>query len=92
MEMLGYEQIYQLDGGILKYFEECGEAHYDGECFVFDERVGLNPDLEEAETTKCYACQAALTPEDREDSRFVEGVTCPALLCAPRGDPRSADR
>jgi UPF0176 protein len=83
MEMLGYEQIYQLDGGILKYFEECGEAHYDGECFVFDERVGLNPDLEEAETTKCYACQAALTPEDREDSRFVEGGSCPHCHVSP---------
>jgi UPF0176 protein len=44
MEREGFE-VYQLEGGILKYFEECGNAHYRGECFVFDERVGLTPDL-----------------------------------------------
>jgi UPF0176 protein len=41
----GFQHIYQLDGGILKYFEQCGAAHYEGECFVFDERVGLDPSL-----------------------------------------------
>ena len=41
----GFQEVYQLDGGILKYFEECGSAHYDGECFVFDERVTLDPEL-----------------------------------------------
>lgn len=43
----GFQQIYQLDGGILKYFEECGEAHYHGECFVFDERVGVDTGLKQ---------------------------------------------
>ena len=42
---LGLEQVYQLDGGILKYFEEVGAAHYKGDCFVFDERRGVHPDL-----------------------------------------------
>ena len=48
MEEAGYQNIYQLDGGILKYFEECGGEHYDGECFVFDQRVGAfkNNDLD----------------------------------------------
>lgn len=41
----GYKQVYQLDGGILKYFEECGKAHFVGECFVFDERIALDADL-----------------------------------------------
>lgn len=41
----GFEQVYQLDGGILKYFEECGHAHYRGDCFVFDHRVALTPEL-----------------------------------------------
>jgi UPF0176 protein len=41
----GLETVYQLDGGILKYFEEVGSAHYQGNCFVFDERRGVNPDL-----------------------------------------------
>ncbi len=42
----GFENVYQLDGGILKYFEECGGAHYEGECFVFDERVGVDATLQ----------------------------------------------
>jgi len=41
----GVTQVYQLEGGILKYFEEVGSAHYSGNCFVFDERRGVNPDL-----------------------------------------------
>ncbi len=45
MEREGFEQIYQLDGGILKYFEECGGDHYEGECFVFDQRVGVDLEL-----------------------------------------------
>ncbi len=73
----GYEQIFQLDGGILKYFEECGSAHYDGECFVFDQRVGVDPSLHESEMAQCYACQTPLTPEDQADARFVEGESCP---------------
>lgn len=43
----GFKEVYQLDGGILKYFEKCGGSHYEGTCFVFDERVALNPQLQE---------------------------------------------
>ncbi len=43
----GFENVFQLDGGILKYFEHCGGAHYDGTCFVFDERVGVDAALRE---------------------------------------------
>ena len=77
MQREGFEQIFQLDGGILKYFEECGSAHYDGECFVFDQRVGVDPALEESDTAQCYACQAPLRPGDRLDPRFEEGQSCP---------------
>jgi UPF0176 protein len=45
LQEIGLESVYQLEGGILKYFEEVGGAHYRGDCFVFDERVGLAPDL-----------------------------------------------
>lgn len=45
MEREGFSQVFQLDGGILKYFEHCGNAHYEGECFVFDERVGVDAAL-----------------------------------------------
>ncbi len=77
MEMEGFKNIYQLDGGILKYFEECGGEHYDGECFVFDQRVGVDPALRETDTAVCYACQAPLDAQDQEDVRYVAGVTCP---------------
>lgn len=77
MQRQGYENILQLDGGILKYFEECGNAHYDGECFVFDQRVGLDARLAESESSQCFACQSPLTVEERADQRFVEGESCP---------------
>jgi UPF0176 protein len=47
MEREGFRQVFQLDGGILKYFETCGGAHYEGECFVFDERAGVDASLRE---------------------------------------------
>ncbi len=47
LRLEGFEEVYQLDGGILKYFEECGGAHYQGECFVFDQREGLDSALRE---------------------------------------------
>jgi RluA family pseudouridine synthase len=77
MEMEGFKNIYQLDGGILKYFEECGGDHYEGECFVFDQRVGVDPALQETDTAVCYACQAPLNAEDQEDVRYIAGKTCP---------------
>ncbi len=77
MQMAGFEQVYQLDGGILKYFEECGNAHYDGECFVFDHRVGVDPTLRETDATQCHACQTPLNGDDQSDPRFVQDVSCP---------------
>jgi UPF0176 protein len=77
MELEGYQNIYQLDGGILKYFEECGGAHYEGECFVFDQRVGVDPGLSESDFAICFACQAPLDAENQADPRTVSGVSCP---------------
>ena len=77
MEMEGFRQIYQLDGGILKYFEECGGGHYEGDCFVFDQRVGVDPALRESHHAVCFACQAPLDEEDQRDPRYVEGRSCP---------------
>ncbi len=45
----GFSDVYQLDGGILRYFERCGGAHWRGDCFVFDDRVALTPSLAEAQ-------------------------------------------
>ncbi|MFM7593848.1 MAG: rhodanese-related sulfurtransferase, partial [Isosphaeraceae bacterium] len=77
MESIGFENIYQIDGGILKYFEDCGGAHYEGDCFVFDDRVGLDPSLHESDAAKCFACQSPLTPEEMADARYEFGRSCP---------------
>src|ERR1700744_5391642 len=61
MEREGFQNVFQLDGGILKYFEECGGEHYDGECFVFDGRVGVDAGLQETESCVCFNCQSPLT-------------------------------
>ncbi|KAI9922617.1 hypothetical protein PsorP6_000660 [Peronosclerospora sorghi] len=53
----GYKEVYQLDGGILKYFEKVGGAHYKVDCFIFDDRLALKPDLTEADVACCYTCR-----------------------------------
>ena len=79
MEREGFKKIFQLDGGILKYFEECGGAHYDGECFVFDQRVGLDPSLQETESTQCFRCLTPLTEGVRSGMSYVGAQTLPEL-------------
>jgi len=83
MEREGFNQIFQLEGGILKYFEECGGAHYQGECFVFDQRVGLDPSLQETEATQCFRCQTPLSADDQKDPRHVPGQSCPFCFQTP---------
>ena len=67
MNGLGFKDVYQLDGGILKYFETCGGDHYDGECFVFDKRVAVDSDLAETTTQQCYACRMPLMPNQQKE-------------------------
>ncbi len=77
MEREGFQDVYQLDGGILRYFEEQGGQHYQGECFVFDKRVAVDSDLNETPTKQCYACQNPLTISDQKSDRYFEGLHCP---------------
>ncbi|MBB5352985.1 RluA family pseudouridine synthase [Haloferula luteola] len=77
LQQSGFKEVYQLDGGILKYFEIVGNQHYEGECFVFDQRVGLDPALRESGSVVCFACQTPLTADEAEDPRYVEGESCP---------------
>lgn len=86
MAMEGYTDILQLDGGILKYFEEVGGDHYEGECFVFDERVGLDARLRPSGSVLCYHCQMPLTAADQRDVRYVYERSCPHCFDGkPRG-------
>jgi RluA family pseudouridine synthase len=77
LEQVGFQDVYQLDGGILKYFEECGSAHYDGSCFVFDQRVALDPALQPTGNVQCFACQAVLSADDLQSEQYQYGKSCP---------------
>jgi UPF0176 protein len=77
MKEIGYERVYQLEGGILKYFEDVGGAHYTGDCFVFDYRTALNPKLEPTETAHCFACRAVVSPRQQLSPDYVVGISCP---------------
>lgn len=60
----GFSDVYQLDGGILGYFAQIGGAHYEGECFVFDERVALDAYLNYTGTRQCKTCQGPISAND----------------------------
>jgi UPF0176 protein len=77
MQNIGYDNVYQLEGGILKYFEDVGGAHYTGDCFVFDYRTALNPQLEPTVTVQCFACRAVVTPRQQLAPEYVYEVSCP---------------
>ncbi|HEY5798986.1 MAG TPA: sulfurtransferase, partial [Burkholderiaceae bacterium] len=77
MKNIGYDSVYQLEGGILKYFEEVGGAHYKGDCFVFDHRTALNPKLEPTETVMCFACRAVVSPREQLSPMYVYEKSCP---------------
>jgi UPF0176 protein len=75
---VGIADVYHLKGGILRYLEEVpeGESLWQGECFVFDERVGVTHGLGEGEAELCRACRRPLTIADRQSPHHVEGVAC----------------
>lgn len=77
MKNVGYDSVYQLEGGILKYFEEVGGDHYHGDCFVFDHRTALNPELQPSLATTCTTCNATVSPREQLAADFVAGVSCP---------------
>ncbi|MDX1967273.1 MAG: sulfurtransferase [Planctomycetaceae bacterium] len=83
LEQTGFREVYQLDGGILKYFEDCGGDHFLGECFVFDQRVALDAALRPSQRRQCFACQAIVSVEDQASPHYVEGVSCPACYRPP---------
>lgn len=88
MQEAGVESVYQLEGGILKYFEEVGGSHYRGDCFVFDYRTALNPELMPAGPRQCFACRAVVSPEEQQSPRYVVGAHCPH--CYESKHPESA--
>ena len=74
----GYENIFHLDGGILKYLEtvEAADSAWQGECFVFDERVSVRHGLEEGDYDMCHACRMPLSADNKALNSFEPGVSC----------------
>jgi UPF0176 protein len=75
----GFNEVFHLKGGILKYLEEVPEDKtlWEGECFVFDERVTVNHRLEEGNYDQCHACRLPITDTDKASEKFLQGVSCP---------------
>ena len=75
----GFEEVYHLKGGILKYLETipADQSQWEGECFVFDRRVAVGHGLEEGNHDICYGCRFPLKEGDKETAEYEEGVSCP---------------
>jgi UPF0176 protein len=83
MKEQGFQDVYQLKGGILKYFEEVNKvakegepSHYDGSCFVFDYRIAVDQNLNPTSHEVCFRCWGILTPESKSHPLYVKGLHC----------------
>jgi len=78
MKEQGFEEVYHLEGGILKYLEEVPstETMWQGECFVFDGRVAVNHELEQGQYDQCFACRYPITEEEKQSEHYIQGVSC----------------
>lgn len=78
----GFEEVYHLEGGVLKYLEEVPqeETMWEGECFVFDSRVAVNHNLEQGQYDQCFACRFPITEEEKQSEHYVKGVSCPRCI------------
>lgn len=79
MKEQGFDEVYHLEGGILKYLEEVPEEEsmWEGDCYVFDGRVAVNHQLEKSGYDVCNACRLPITNEDKASEHFEKGVSCP---------------
>ena len=79
MKMQGFEEVFHLKGGILKYLEEVDatESMWEGECFVFDDRVSVDHDLSRGEYDLCHACRMPISAEEKRSELYVLGESCP---------------
>ena len=87
----GVDDVYHLEGGILRYLENIPEAEskWQGECFVFDERVSVKHGLELGEMELCHACRRPISQEDKASAHFIEGVACPACYAERTDEDRA---
>lgn len=79
MKEQGFEEVYHLEGGILKYLEDVPEEEslWRGECFVFDNRVAVNHSLQKGIYDQCHGCRHPITEEEKQSDQYMAGVSCP---------------
>ena len=77
----GFQEVRQLQGGVLGYFEEMGGAHWNGDCFVFDRRVAVDSELNVTGAEVCFACREPLTEEELNSPLYVPAISCPYCKC-----------
>ncbi len=96
LKQQGFSEVYHLQGGILKYLEEVSpnDSLWQGECFVFDERVTVNHDLQPGQYDQCHACRHPLCEQDKHHPDYVVGESCPrcAKLLSDEQRQRFAER
>ena len=80
MMKAGFSDVKQLEGGVLDYFKETGGAYWNGDCFVFDERVALDKELKETEYIYCYICREPLSAEEKASPDFKINEYCPYCI------------
>ncbi len=87
----GFEEVYHLQGGILKYLEEVPEQEstWEGECFVFDNRVAVDHKLEKGQYDQCYGCRHPITEQDKLSDKYQKGVCCPLCYDKLTADQRA---
>jgi len=88
----GFDEVYHLQGGILKYLEEVPEEQtlWQGECFVFDDRVTVNHQLEKGQYDQCHACRLPITKAQQTSDKYIEGISCPH--CFDQHTPQQRER
>ena len=79
MKNEGFKKVYHLKGGILKYFESVSKEKslWNGECFVFDDRVSVKHDLSVGDFDMCHGCRMPITETDKTSQKYIRGVSCP---------------
>jgi len=79
LNKMGFQDVYHLQGGILKYFEEIDnkDSKWKGDCFVFDQRVSVDQNLEKGDYDQCYACRMPISEEEKKSDHYEPGVSCP---------------
>lgn len=80
LKQLGFNEVFHLQGGILKYLETIPETDslWQGECFVFDNRVSVDHGLDKGSYDQCHACRLPITEADKESDKYQQGISCPA--------------